>query len=182
MLVISGPVGAGKTTVGRLVAGAFDPSVHLRLDDFMAFVVNGWIDPALPESAHQNDVLGTAIAGTAVRFAEGGYTVVLDGHFFPDAVEEMARILETRSLALHYAVLRPDLETCMNRAAERGLDTGHFRYDPAAVSHLHARFDSLGAYEAHVIDALPAPELVAEATLALFRAGQLAVAPETRQE
>lgn len=149
----------------------------MRLDDFMAFVVNGWVDPSLAESERQSAVLGAAVAATALRFAEGGYTVVLDGQFFPEGVEEMVGIFQTRSLSLHYAVLRPDLETCTTRAGNRGLDTGHFRFDAAAVAQLHARFADLGAYEAHVIDGLSAPEVVAEATLAAFRDGRLLVRP-----
>src|SRR3954468_9137489 len=46
IVVITGPSGAGKTTGGGLVAKAFDPSIHIRVDDFLTpFVVNGWIDP-----------------------------------------------------------------------------------------------------------------------------------------
>src|SRR5207237_7142956 len=82
IIVVTGPCGAGKTTIGRLVAETFDPGVHLRMDDFWPFVVKGWIDPNLPEAAHQNHVLGGAAATSAMTLAEGGYTVVVDGHVF----------------------------------------------------------------------------------------------------
>ena len=177
VLVISGPVGVGKTTVGRLIAREFDPSVHVRLDEFLAFFVRGWIEPSLPESAHQNDVVGAAIAAATLRFAEGNYTVVLDGHFFPDAIDELAETFGARSTPLHYAVLRADLPTCLSRAAERRLDTEDFGFDESAVAQLHARFSDIGAYESHVVDARPASDHVAAEVLAAFRAGRLAVAP-----
>jgi hypothetical protein len=47
----------------------------------------GWIDPRLPAADHQNDVLGAAVASAAIQFAEGGYTVLLDGTFFPAGIE-----------------------------------------------------------------------------------------------
>jgi adenylate kinase family enzyme len=40
VLVVAGPSGAGKTTVGRLVAAAFDPSAHVQIDELMRFVVS----------------------------------------------------------------------------------------------------------------------------------------------
>jgi type II secretory pathway predicted ATPase ExeA len=73
--VITGPSGAGKTTVGRLIAASFELSVHIRMDDCTPFVVNGWVEPWLPEAAHQNHVLGSAVGAGAMQFAAGGYTV-----------------------------------------------------------------------------------------------------------
>jgi len=173
ILVISGPSGAGKTSVAGAVAAAFDPSVHIRADEFLPFVAKGWIEPWLPESAHQNDVIGAAIAAAAIQFAVGGYTVVVDGVFFPDGVEGMGRMCLVRGVALHYAVLRADLETCMQRATQRGFGTGRFTFDREQFALLHARFADLGTYETHVVDALTSPEAVAEAVLAAFGDGRL---------
>jgi hypothetical protein len=46
VLVVTGPPGVGKSTVSALIAAAFERSVHLKADDFMASVVSGWVDPA----------------------------------------------------------------------------------------------------------------------------------------
>jgi hypothetical protein len=151
-----------------LVAAGFHPSVHIRVDDFFPFIVNGLIEPWLPDSAHQNHVLGAAAASAAIQFASGGYTVIFDGHLFPDGVEGMAQMCKARGVPLHYVVLRPDLATCVARARE-----GAGSVDQERFAELHARFADLGEREAKVIDASPAAEVVAEAVLTAFTSGTL---------
>lgn len=178
ILILTGPSGAGKTTVARVVAAFFDLSVHIRMDDFMSFVVSGWVEPWRSDSARQNYVLGGAVAAAALQFAEGGYTVVLDGHIFPDALDGggLAQWCAHRGVALHYAVLRPDLATCVARAARRRPGEPD---DAESFARLHARFSELGDRETNVIEAAGTPEEVAAAVLAAFSAGTLAelVAP-----
>src|SRR5438132_5077292 len=169
ILVVTGPSGAGKTTVGRLIAATFDLSVHIRMDDFMPFVVNGWVEPWLPESAHQNHVLGGAVAVAAMQFAAGGYTVVLDGHVFPEGLDGLAPACALRGVPLHYAVLRPDLSTCQARVTQRHSGNSD---DPDSLTRLHARIPDPGGYEANVIDASGAPEAIAAALLSAFTAGR----------
>ena len=72
VLIVTGPSGVSKTTVGQLVAAAFDLTAHIRMYDFTPFVVNAWVEPWLPDSAHRSHILGGAVAGAALQFAEGG--------------------------------------------------------------------------------------------------------------
>ncbi len=172
-MLITGPPGAGKTTVGSLVAAAFDPSVHIRIDDFLPIVVNGWVDPWLPGAAHQNHVLGGAAAAAAVQCGEGGYMVVLDGFVFPDRLAALAAFCGRRGVRLHYAVLRADLATCLERVSRRR--PGHPE-DPVEFSRLHGRFADLGDRAANVIDASGPPAAVSAALLSALAAGRLEVA------
>lgn len=60
VVVLTGPPGAGKSTVARVLADRFMPSVHLHTDDFWHYIRRGWIAPYLPE-AHRHPA---ALPGT----------------------------------------------------------------------------------------------------------------------
>jgi energy-coupling factor transporter ATP-binding protein EcfA2 len=174
VLIVTGPSGVGKSTVSRLVAATIsERSTHVRIDDFTRFVVNGWVEPWLPESSHQNEVLGGAVVAAAMEFADGGYTVVVDGHVFPDSLEELARACLRREVPLHYAVLRSDLGTCLERATSGNIGE---RLNPARFADLDAKFDELGEHERNVVEATGTPDEVAGAVLAAFHSGRLAEA------
>jgi predicted kinase len=171
VIIVSGQPGVGKSTVSRLVAGTFDRSVHLQTDDLMASVVSGWIDPNLPEAEQQNEAMGAALAVSAMRFAEDGYTTVVDGYLFPDGVDGLAAACAARGLSCHYVVLTADLDTCWERASGRG--EGRWPLEPQPFAAVHARFANLELDERHVVDATGSPETTCEAVLSAFRAGRL---------
>ena len=159
------------------MAAAFDLSVHISTDDFARFLVGGWIDPWRADSAHQNDVKGAAVAAAAIQFAVGGYTVVVDGHIFPEGLEGMVLMGQQRAVPVHYAVLRADLDTCLARAAQRGPGAGRFTFDAKRLTQLHARFADLGVYEANTIEASAAAREVADTVLTAFARGRLEAHP-----
>ncbi len=72
LLIITGPPGSGKSTVSALVAEHFDRCALVRGDTFFGFVARGYIDPWLPESHEQNEVVTRATATAAGRLATGG--------------------------------------------------------------------------------------------------------------
>ncbi len=176
IIIVSGPAGVGKTTVSRLVAAAFDRSVHLNTDDLMASVVSGWVDPSSPEADQQNEAIGAALAMSAMRFAQVGYSTVVDGHLFPDGVDGLAAACVARGLSCHYAVLWADRDTCWARASGRGEGRWPLEFEPFAK--VHARFANLDLDQRRVIDATGSPEAVCDAVLAAYRAGQLIATDE----
>jgi hypothetical protein len=162
--------------VSRLVAAAFDRSVHLQADDLMACVVSGWVDPNLPEAAPQNQAIGAALAVSAMSFAQNGYTTVVDGYLFPEGVAGLADACVSSGLSCHYVVLTADLDTCWARASNRGEGRWPLEYPPFAA--VHKKFDDLDLDERHLVEALASPESVCDAVLSAFRAGSLnATAP-----
>jgi predicted kinase len=173
VIVVSGRPGVGKTTVSRLVAATFDPSVHLQADDLMASIVSGWIDPNLPEAEQQNEAIGGVLAVSAMSFARAGYTTIVDGFVFPEGVEGLAAACASRGLSCHYVVLTADLDTCWARARRRGEGRWPLEFSPFAAA--HGRFDDPDLDGRHMVEALGSPEDTRDTVLSAFRAGRLIV-------
>ncbi len=83
LLVVTGPPGAGKSTVARILADRAEPSVLVEGDVFFGFLARGAIPPWLAQSNDQNEVVTAAAAAAAGRYASGGYETVYDGVVAP---------------------------------------------------------------------------------------------------
>ncbi|MGP3967609.1 AAA family ATPase [Streptomyces sp. 6N223] len=178
ILVLSGPPGAGKTTVARLLAEErlASPSVHLYTDDFWAFIRQGAISPLEPGSRRQNEIVVGVIAQAATGYAAGGYHVVVDGVVGPWFVDEFRRPARAAGVPLHYAVLRPDEPTTLARGTSR---PGHLLTEPGPIRSMHEQFRELGPYENHVLDTTGlSPEATADAVMAALASGDLRLVPE----
>ena len=79
VLVVTGPPGAGKSTVARVLAADPTRSALIEADWFWERVVRGWVAPWLPGSEDQNTTMTRALGATVARFDEGGYDVVVEG-------------------------------------------------------------------------------------------------------
>jgi adenylate kinase family enzyme len=149
VLIVTGPPGAGKSTVSRQLADRMTPSVHLHSDDFWHFIRQGHIAPYLPQAHHQNEVVIDVLVGAAFRYATGGYQVVLDGIVGPWFLDPFRTASTTLSVPLHYVVLRPDERTALARAAARGHEA---LTDPEPIRSLYQQFADLGELDKYALD------------------------------
>ena len=145
-LIVTGPPGAGKSSVARILTDTTRHSVLIEGDVFFRFLANGALDPWLPESHEQNTVVTRAAGRAAGEFSRGGYATVYDGVIGPWFLNTFAT---TAGLAVvDYVVLLPPVETCQHRVATR---QGHGFTDQDATIHMHAQFALSDIADRHVI-------------------------------
>ncbi len=159
LLVVTGPPGAGKSTVSRLIADRYVSSVLVEGDAFFAFLRAGAIEPWLPDSHQQNGVVTDAAAASTASFVAGGYDTVYDGVMGPWFLPAFAGGLGLAEF--DYVVLLPSEEECVLRVRTR---VGHGFDDDAAARSMHRQFAADRPAPAHVIDTdgLDADATVAE--------------------
>jgi predicted kinase len=171
LLVVTGPPGAGKSTVAALVVQAFEPAALVPGDAFFAFWTRGAVAPWLPEAREQNAVVLRAAGAAAGAYVTGGCSVVYDGVLGPWLLPEFAAA--TALDRLHYAVVLPPLSTCLDRVATR---VGHGFDDLAAAERMHAEFCAAAVDERHVLRTTDeGPDEVARAVLQRCSRGDLQV-------
>lgn len=145
VMVVSGPPGAGKSTVAERLAELFDPSALVRGDDFFGFLRTGAVAPWLEEAQHQNAAVIDAAAAATGRLATR-FDVVYDGVVGPWFLD--AFLASTGLSHLHYMVLLPPLAVCLDRVRTRD---SHGFTDLDAAEHMWHEFRRSGLGPRHVI-------------------------------
>jgi len=151
VVILTGPPGAGKSTIAGALGVSFRRAVHLHTDDFWHFVVSGAIPPYLPESDGQNQTVLQVIRNAAFTYAAGGFLTIIDGIIGPWMLHHFQETEHAQSVPrLHYVVLRPSREETLRRAQARTAPDA--LVDGGPIASLWDQFADLGELENHAID------------------------------
>jgi hypothetical protein len=173
VVILTGPPGAGKSTVAARLARSHPRAVHLHTDDFWHFIVAGAVPPYEPASHPQNETVMDVIAGAAFSYAAGGYFTVADGIIGPWMLPRFAGRSRTHpDVELHYIVLRPRLDVALARARARPGPGALVDEEP--IVQMWRQFADLGHLETHVFDTSEHDDAATErAVMAVITSGAL---------
>ncbi|MET8843798.1 AAA family ATPase [Streptomyces rubiginosohelvolus] len=121
VVLITGVMAAGKSTVAQLLAESLPRAVHVRGDVFRRMIVSGRAEMApdeAEEARRQLDLRQRISAQVADAYADDGWTAVVQ-----DIVlgEDLPRYVDrVRTRPLHVVVLAPSPETVREREEGRG--------------------------------------------------------------
>jgi predicted kinase len=116
VIVVSGIMAAGKSTVSQLLAERFQYGVHLRGDVFRRMIVSGQAARDAEDGAEAQKQLKLRYrlaCQAADGYAQAGFTVVLQDVVIGELLREFLDAIETRPRYL--VVLTPRPEVISNR-------------------------------------------------------------------
>ncbi len=127
---ISGPPGAGKTSLCLAFLTQVELGLHLPVDDLRGWVVAGMSDsvPWTEETERQFQIAERAACAVARTYADAGFTVAIDHCRNPQRLDELIRD-ELEGYEVRKVLLLPDLETNLLRNATRTNKS----FDPAIL-------------------------------------------------
>ncbi len=134
IVLVTGPMAAGKSTIAKALAATFPKGVHVEGDVFRRFIVTGHSEmtPEPSEDAMEHLRLRYRLtAEVAEQYASAGYTAVVEDVVAGSLLGEFVGLFTHRPL--HLVVLLPDEKAI----ARRGADRREHGYDSLTVSGLY---------------------------------------------
>lgn len=152
IVIVSGPPGAGKSTVARALAERAEGplAVHMHTDDFYVYIRKGYVDPWRPESQAQNIAVMNALAASAAAFASAGYEVAVDGIVGPWFFDPWITAARAQGIDLRYVCLLPAEEENVARGVARTAPGA--MTDPAVIRQMCEAFRRFPSPPANVLD------------------------------
>ena len=114
VILLSGPIGSGKTTVGRQLVTLLSPPVfYIEGDSFWSFFTKR----ETHVRREQFRFMMRSMTAAGVPLAKEGYQVIVDFSIPPAFVDTARKIV--KDIPLHFVLLRPSLSVCAKRADTR---------------------------------------------------------------
>ncbi len=136
VILVTGPAGAGKTSVARAICERFDRMLHIDVDTLRHWVVAGYRHPwADDRQAAEQRLLATRNASAIARESVTmRYAAVIDDVVTSEVAGQYRETLAGLAVPVHFVTLLPSLEVAVTR------DAGRAASIPDRARALHQQF------------------------------------------
>lgn len=158
VIIVTGPAGAGKSSVAAALCERFDRMVHIEVDTLRHMVRAGYRHPWLEGDAQATEqrLLATRNAAAIARESVAmRYAVVIDDVVDASIAAQYREALAGIDANVHFVTLLPRLDVALAR------DAGRSASIPERVRALHAEFSreaGLGTLPGTVLDTSADPD------------------------
>lgn len=139
IIFVTGMAGAGKSTVGRMLAKRFPKCLFIQVDELREKMVTGYARPEggifTEEVIQQFQMARSTAIYMAHLYADQGVDVVIDDVCVPsNFVEQYAALFEIPEV--HRVLLYPKAPVVVERIKQRGGPLEHIPYVPVIYNYL----------------------------------------------
>jgi chloramphenicol 3-O-phosphotransferase len=174
VLILTGPHGAGKSSVAEALAERYDRVAHIPVDTLRHFITpTGYVTPGKPGFERQHALAVRNACALACNFLEERIAVIVDDVVITQAdLDAYLSELKTAGVPVHCVRLMAPLEVCQTRNRQRRDE----RQPATRVESVWEQFEAAGEATGTTIDtsALSA-EATADRVQALTTSGESVV-------